>query len=117
MPKEETFSNPFKYIDDTRTTCTSLNVMLEKQIEDYWDVDGVRIVRCMDKSHKICSAQEVPEGHTWSVTTTPQKDPFSQCESLQGIRVQVKIEQMVMATIIQLTTRSTERNPTMCEMT
>ena len=27
---------------------------------------------------------------TGGVKTTPQKDPFSQCQSLQGIRVQVK---------------------------
>ena len=29
---------------------------------------------------------------TGGVKTTPQKTPFSQCKSLQGIRVQVKIE-------------------------
>ena len=35
MPKEESFPIPLKYIDVTRTTHTSLDVMLEKQIEDY----------------------------------------------------------------------------------
>ena len=30
------------------------------------------------------------------------KYPFSQCDSLQGIRVQVKIEQVVTATIIKI---------------
>ena len=40
MPKEESFPIPLKYIDVTRTTDTSPDVMLEKQIEDYWNVDG-----------------------------------------------------------------------------
>ena len=39
MPKEESFPFPLKYIDVTRTTHTSLDVMTEKQIEDYWNVD------------------------------------------------------------------------------
>ena len=42
VPQEETFPIPMKYIDVTRTTCTSLDVMLEKNIEDYWNVDGER---------------------------------------------------------------------------
>ena len=36
------FLIPLKYIDVTRTTHTSLDVLLEKQIEDYWNVDGDR---------------------------------------------------------------------------
>ena len=39
MPKEETFPIPTKYIDVTRTTHTSLDVVKEKNIEDYWNVD------------------------------------------------------------------------------
>ena len=38
--KQESFPIPLKYIDATRTTCTSLDVLLEKQIEHYWNVDG-----------------------------------------------------------------------------
>ena len=34
-----------KYIDVTRTTNTSLDVLLEKQIEDYWNVDGEKFQR------------------------------------------------------------------------
>ena len=36
MPKEETFPVPLKYIDVTRTTDVSLDVLLEKRIDDYW---------------------------------------------------------------------------------
>ena len=42
MPKEESFPIPMKYIDVTRTAHTSLDVLLEKQIDDYWNVDGER---------------------------------------------------------------------------
>ena len=40
VPKEETFPFPMKHIDVTRTTHTSHDVLLEKQIEGYWNVDG-----------------------------------------------------------------------------
>ena len=42
MPKEESFPVPLKYIDVARTTHTSLDVLLEKHIDDYWNVDGER---------------------------------------------------------------------------
>ena len=46
------------------------------------------------------------------------KDTFSQCENLyKEFAYRSKIEQMGTATTIELTTRSTERNPTMCEVT
>ena len=41
VPREASIPIPLKYIDVTRAT-TSLDVMLEKQIEDYWNVDGDR---------------------------------------------------------------------------
>ena len=54
MPQEETFHIPTKYIDVTRTTLTSLDVMLEKQIEDYWNVDGEReLSDAWNRLHKI----------------------------------------------------------------
>ena len=57
MPREDSFLVPLKYIDVIRTTHTYLDMMLEKQIEDYWNVDGEKelIVRCVDRVHKICS--------------------------------------------------------------
>ena len=42
MPKEESFPTPTKCIDVTRTTHTSLDVMMEKHIEDNWNVDEER---------------------------------------------------------------------------
>ena len=42
VPNEESFPTPLKYIDVTRTTDTSLDVLLEKHPEDYWNVDEDR---------------------------------------------------------------------------
>ena len=42
MPTEESFPVPLEYIDVTRTTNTTLDVMSEKLIGDYWNVDGER---------------------------------------------------------------------------
>ena len=42
VPTEESFPVPLKYIDVTRTTNTTVDVMSEKHIEDYRNVDGER---------------------------------------------------------------------------
>ena len=42
MPTEESFPVPLKCIDVARTTQTSQDKLLEKQIDDYWNVDGDR---------------------------------------------------------------------------
>ena len=42
MAQEETFSIPLKYIDVTRSTHTDLDVMQEKRVDDYWNVDSNR---------------------------------------------------------------------------
>ena len=43
-PKEESFPIPLKYIDVSRTTKTNLDVMLERRIDGYWNIDGLRDV-------------------------------------------------------------------------
>ena len=40
MPKEESFPILLKHIGVTRTTHTSLDVLLGKRFEDYWNLDG-----------------------------------------------------------------------------
>ena len=42
MRREESFPIPLKYTDITRNTSTSLDGLLEKHIDDYWNVDGDR---------------------------------------------------------------------------
>ena len=41
-PREESFLFPLKYIDVSRTTQTNLDVMQERRIDDYWNIDGSR---------------------------------------------------------------------------
>ena len=41
-PREESFPIPLKYIDVSRTTHTNLDVVQERRIDDYWNVDGSR---------------------------------------------------------------------------
>ena len=41
-PREASFRIPLKYIDFSRTTHTNLDVMQERRIDDYWNVDGSR---------------------------------------------------------------------------
>ena len=42
VPAEESYLVPLKYIDVTRTADTSVDVMLEKHIDDNWNVNGNR---------------------------------------------------------------------------
>ena len=54
VPREASFIIPLKYIDVTRATSTSLDVMMEKNIDYYLNVDWrSRIVRYVDRFHKI----------------------------------------------------------------
>ena len=41
-PREESFPVPLKYIEVSRTTRTNLDGMLERRIDDYWNIDGSR---------------------------------------------------------------------------
>ena len=41
-PREESFPIPLKYMNVSRTTKTNLDVMQERRIDDYWNIDGSR---------------------------------------------------------------------------
>ena len=41
-PREEPFPIPLKYIDVSRTSRTNVDVMQERRIDDYWNIDGSR---------------------------------------------------------------------------
>ena len=68
MPREESFPIPLKYIDVTRNTHTSLDVLLEKNIEDYWNVDGERELSDAWTGFTIFIFlnERPPDGYTWS---------------------------------------------------
>ena len=42
VPKEESFLIPLKHIEVTRATFSNLDVLQEKRIDDYWNVDAHR---------------------------------------------------------------------------
>ena len=84
MPKEESFPIPMKYIDVTRTTCTSLDVMLEKQIEYHWNVDGEKELSDAWTSFTrfILLNERPPEGYIWSLRRLTRKQTTSRPDNV-----------------------------------
>ena len=75
MPREESFLIPLKYIDVTRTTHTSLDVLLDKHIEEYWNVDEARELSdaWTGFTRFILLNERPPDGHTWSREKTDEE--------------------------------------------
>ena len=72
VPKEETFPIPLKKIDETRSTHTDLDVMQEKRIDDYWNVDLNRVyttqIMCGPKyGPKFGKAAQNREEQEWAI--------------------------------------------------
>ena len=67
-PREESFSIPLKYIEVSRTTHTILDVMQERRISDYWNIDGPKDVSdsWTSFSQFTLSEEKPPDGYTWS---------------------------------------------------
>ena len=66
VPKEETFPIPLKVFDVKRYTHTNLDVMQEKRIDDYWNVNENRSLSdTWAGFHNIYSA-EPPKKYLWS---------------------------------------------------
>ena len=57
-----------KYIDVTRNTHISLDVMMERNIDDHWNVDGEReLSDARTGSTRFILLNEMPpDGYTWS---------------------------------------------------
>ena len=68
VPTEESFPISLKYIDVTRTTDTTLVVMLEKSVDDCWNVDGDRELSdaWTGFTRFILLNEKPPDGYTWS---------------------------------------------------
>ena len=68
MPKEETFPIPLKYTDVTKATRTDLDVLQEKKMDDYWNVDSSKHLsdswRGLTKF--ILLKDKPPTGFLWS---------------------------------------------------
>ena len=68
VPRGGSFPIPLKYIDVTRNTHTSLDVLLEKHIEDFWKVDGETELSdaWTGFARFILLDERRPDGYTWS---------------------------------------------------
>ena len=75
VPTEELFPVPLKYIDGTRTSYTTLDVMLERNIDDFWKVDGDRDLSDTWIGFTIFAtlSEKPPDGYTWSGEETDEK--------------------------------------------
>ena len=84
VPKEESFPIPLKYIDVTRNTHTSLDVLLEKHIEDYWNVDEDRELSdaWTGFTRFILLNERPPEGCTWSGWRLTRKQKTSRLDDV-----------------------------------
>ena len=63
VPKEESFPLPFEYIDLVSRTNTTLDVLLESRIDDYWNVDGDGPLSPSSRYHlkDICGTGKINE--------------------------------------------------------
>ena len=68
MPKEETFLVPLKYIDVAKSTHTDLEVVQEKHIDDYWNVDSNRSLSgsWTRLTTFTLLKENPPKGYVWS---------------------------------------------------
>ena len=75
VPTGESFPIPQKYIGVTRTTDIPLDVMSEKVLDDYWNVDGDRELSDTRTGFTrfIVSNERPPDGFSWSGRTSDLK--------------------------------------------
>ena len=65
-PREESFPIPLKYIDVSRTTRTNLDVMQERRIDDYWNIDGSRdLSDSWTGFTQFTLDEKPPDGYMW----------------------------------------------------
>ena len=85
VPREESLPIPLKYTDVTRTTDTSLDVMLERNIDDYRNVDGDReLSETWTGFSKFTKLNEKPpDGYTWSWERLTRKQTSSSPNSFR----------------------------------
>ena len=83
-PREESFLNPLKYIDVSRTTRTNLDVMQECRIDDYWNIDGSRdLSDPWTGFTQLALLEEKPlDGYMWSGERLTRKQLTSRPDHL-----------------------------------
>ena len=84
VPREESFPILLKIFDVTRTTHTSLEVMLEKNTDDYWNFDGDRQLSDTWTGSQGSQhwTKKPPDGYTWSWGRLTRKQTTSRPDTL-----------------------------------
>ena len=84
VPREESFPISLKEIDVTRTTDTTLDVTSEKNIDDYWKVNGDQELSEMWTSFTRFTImnEKPPNGYTWSGQRLTRKQTTSRADNV-----------------------------------
>ena len=84
VPTEESSPIPLKYIDVTRTNDTTFDVLSEKQIEDYWNVEGDRELpdSWTGFTRFIVLNEKPPDGFQWSGWRPTRKQTNSRLDNV-----------------------------------
>ena len=66
--KEESLPIPLKYFDVSRTTHTNLDVLQERRIDDYWNIDGASDLSdsWTGFTQFTLLEEKPPDGYMWS---------------------------------------------------
>ena len=82
-PIQESFPIPLKSIDVSRTTHTNLDVMQEKRIDDYWNIDGSRDLSdpWTGFTQFTLLEEKALDGYMWSGRRLTRKQLTSQARS------------------------------------
>ena len=83
-PREGSFPIPLKYIDVSRTTHTNLDVMQERRIDDYWNIDGSRDLSdsWTGFTRFTLLEEKLPDGYVWSGERLTRKQLTSRPDHL-----------------------------------
>ena len=83
-PREESSPIPLKYIDVSRTTHTNLDVMQERRIDDYWNIDGSRDLSgsWTGFTQFTLLEEKPPDGYMWSGVRSTTKQLTSRPDHL-----------------------------------
>ena len=90
-PREESFPIPLKYIDVSRTTHANLDVIQERRIDDYWNIDGSRdlSVSWTGFTQFFLFEEKPPDGYMWSGEDINKKTENIQARSFMGRALEV----------------------------
>ena len=82
--REESFPIPLKYIDVSRTTHTNLEVKQEKRIDDYWNIDGARVLSdpWIDFTQFTLLEEKPTDGKMWAGKRLTRKQLTSRPDHL-----------------------------------